>query len=100
MAATHFQELASATKIRKNILIYLITINYPRLQSGGGQAKPGIVDFCSRRRQLNTYTRAKTRSETVWPIDNDEVAAGDGALQILIAFLFSIIEKSSNKPPS
>jgi hypothetical protein len=40
-----------------------------------------------------------TISETVLPIDKDLVAAGDGAFNILIANLDSLISKSSSKPP-
>ena len=40
-----------------------------------------------------------TISETVLPIDNELVAAGDGAFNTLIANLDSLISKSSNKPP-
>jgi hypothetical protein len=43
---------------------------------------------------------AKTLSETACPMEREDVAAGDGALQTLIALLFSMIEKSSSKPPS
>ena len=37
--------------------------------------------------------------ETVLPIDKELVTAGDGAFNILIANLDSLISKSSSKPP-
>lgn len=49
---------------------------------------------------LLSHNRSSTRSETVCPIDSDDVAAGDGALTTLMAEALSRIAKSSNRPPS
>src|SRR5258706_9547939 len=43
--------------------------------------------------------RFSARAATVSPIDRDDVAAGEGALQTLIAFFSSKIKKSSTSPP-
>ena len=42
----------------------------------------------------------KTKAAILSPIANEEVAAGEGALQTLITFLFSNIKKSSERFPA
>ncbi len=86
--------------------MFQIYKNFNNLMSLYGKQKLNNGNFYARINYLGgsvlinqIMNRFRTISDTVLPIDSELVAAGEGALSILIANLDSLISKSSNKPP-